>query len=134
VGRSGAVEQCRPVVNNLEWTLKNLLSRPITTRFIGMELTKSGGCRVPAKWRPAESGVELTLVLWPKSKEGPCVRVLPPRQMAELMKDLEAMPNTDPNKVGVEAIHWKRIGSGGLDKVGRICLPDEDGESGGHQG
>ena len=53
--------------------------------------------QVPAKWRPAESGVELTLVLWPKSKEGPCLRVLPPLEMAELMRDLDAMPNTDPN-------------------------------------
>ena len=54
--------------------------------------------QVPAKWRP-ESGVEFTLVLWPKSKEGPCLRVLPPCEMAELMRDIDAMPNSDPNKV-----------------------------------
>jgi len=81
--------------------------------------------QVPAKWRPAESGVELTLVLWPKSKEGPCVRVLPPRQMAELMKDLEAMPNTDPNKVVLKRFIGSESVQVALDKVGRICLPDE---------
>jgi len=81
--------------------------------------------QVPAKWRPAESGVELTLLLWPKSKEGPCVRVLPPRQMAELMKDLEAMPNTDPNKVVLKRFIGSESVQVALDKVGRICLPDE---------
>src|SRR3989442_64887 len=81
--------------------------------------------QVPAKWRPAESGVELTLVLWPKSKEGPCVRVLPPRQMAELMKDLEAMPNTDPNKVVLKRFIGSESVQVALYKVGRICLPDE---------
>ncbi len=81
--------------------------------------------QIPAKWRPAESGVELTLVLWPKSKEGPCLRVLPPKQMAELMRDLDAMPNSDPNKgvlkrfIGSESVQVT------LDKVGRICVPDE---------
>src|SRR6266581_1047816 len=39
--------------------------------------------QVPAKWRPARAGVEFTLVLWPKSKEGPCLRVLPPVEMAK---------------------------------------------------
>src|SRR5205823_10991281 len=55
--------------------------------------------QIPAKWRPAKAGVEFTLVLWPKSKEGPCLRVLPPEQMANLMRDIATMPNSDPNKV-----------------------------------
>src|SRR5437868_4217660 len=54
--------------------------------------------QVPAKWLPSKSGVELTLILWPKSQEGPCLRVLPPRKMAELMSELDAMPNSNPNK------------------------------------
>jgi MraZ protein len=81
--------------------------------------------QIPAKWRPAEAGVELTLVLWPKAKEGPCLRVLPPKEMASLMHDLEAMPNSDPNK----GVLKRFIGSGSvqvaLDKVGRICVPEE---------
>lgn len=80
--------------------------------------------QIPAKWRPAEEGTELTLVLWPKAKEGPCLNVLPPKQMAELMRGLEAMPNSDPNK----GILKRFIGSGSeqvtLDKSGRICLPE----------
>jgi MraZ protein len=81
--------------------------------------------QIPAKWRPAKGGAELTLVLWPKPKEGPCLRVLPPQQMAVLMRDIDAMPNSDPNKVVLKRF----IGSGSvqvtLDKVGRICVPEE---------
>ena len=81
--------------------------------------------QIPAKWRPAEAGTELTVVLWPKSKEGPCLRVLLPQQMAALMKDIASMPNSDPNK----GVLKRFIGSGSeqvaLDKTGRICLPEE---------
>lgn len=81
--------------------------------------------QIPARWRPDDPGVELTLVLWPKSKEGPCVRVLPPKQMAALMADIDAMPNSDPNKgvlkrfIGSESVQVP------LDKAGRICLPED---------
>ena len=81
--------------------------------------------QIPAKWRPAQPGTELTLVLWPKAKEGPCLRVLPPQEMADLMRDIDVMPNSDPNKVVLKRF----IGSGSvqatLDKAGRICLPEE---------
>ena len=81
--------------------------------------------QIPAKWRPAEPGTEFTLVLWPKAKEGPCLRVLPPQQMAALMQDIGNMSNSDPNK----GVLKRFIGSGSeqvaLDKTGRICLPEE---------
>lgn len=80
--------------------------------------------QIPAKWRPDQESVEFTLVIWPKEKEGPCLRVLPPRQMAALMRDLEAMPSSDPRKPALKRL----IGSGSeqvtLDKSGRICLPE----------
>jgi len=81
--------------------------------------------QVPAKWRPAKAGVEFTLVVWPKSKEGPCLRVLPPEQMAELMKDIDAMPNSDPNKVVLKRFIGSESVQVALDKGGRICLPEE---------
>ncbi len=52
------------------------------------------------------------------------MRVLPPKQMAALMRDIDAMPNSDPNKgvlkrfIGSESIQVA------LDKAGRICLPE----------
>lgn len=80
--------------------------------------------QIPAKWRPADPETEFTLILWPKAKEGPCLRALPPKEMAELMESIDAMPNGDPNKVvlkrfiGVESIQAP------VDKSGRICLPE----------
>src|SRR5262249_11273832 len=79
--------------------------------------------QIPAKWRPAES-VEITLILWPKPKEGPCLRVLPPKKMADLMRDIDAMPNSDPNKVVLKRFIGSESVQVALDKAGRICLPD----------
>jgi MraZ protein len=81
--------------------------------------------QIPAKWRPAKSGTELTLVLWPKAKEGPCLRVLPPQQMAKLMRDVDAMPNSDSSKVVLKRIIGSESVQVTLDKAGRICLPEK---------
>lgn len=81
--------------------------------------------QIPAKWRPAQPGVEFTLVLWPKPKEGPCLRALPPQQMAALMRDIDAMPNSDPSKVVLKRFIGSESVQVPLDKVGRICLPEE---------
>jgi MraZ protein len=80
--------------------------------------------QIPAKWRPAKPGTELTLVLWPKAKEGPCLRVLPPVQMAALMQDIDAMPNSDPNKGVLKRFIGSESVQAPLDKAGRICLPE----------
>src|SRR5215469_451363 len=80
--------------------------------------------QIPAKWRPSSPGVEFTLVLWPKSQAGPCVRVLPPEQMAALMNDISAMPNSDPNKVVLKRFIGSESVQAPLDKSGRICLPE----------
>lgn len=81
--------------------------------------------QIPAKWRPAKEGVELTLIVWPKAKEGPCLRALPPAQMAALMRDIDAMPNSDPNKGVLKRFIGSESVQVALDKSGRICLPDE---------
>ena len=81
--------------------------------------------QVPAKWRPEEDGVELTMILWPKHQAGNCLRVLPPLEMAQLMADIDAMPNGDPNKVVLKRFIGSESVQVSLDKAGRICLPDE---------
>jgi MraZ protein len=80
--------------------------------------------QIPAKWRPSQPGTEFTLILWPKSKEGPCLRALPPKQMAALMRDIDAMPNSDPNKGVLKRFIGSESTQVALDKSGRICLPD----------
>jgi len=80
--------------------------------------------QVPAKWRPTRSGAQLTLILWPKSVEGPCLRVLPPEEMADLMASIDAMPNDDPKKTVLKRFIGSESMQVALDKAGRICLPD----------
>ena len=81
--------------------------------------------QIPAKWRPQQAGVELTLILWPRESAGPCVRVLPPVQMARLMQSIDEMPNSDPKKVVLKRIIGSGSAQAGVDKAGRICLPEE---------
>ena len=81
--------------------------------------------QIPAKWRPQKATGELTLILWPREGVGPCVRVLPPTQMAKLVQDIDAMPNSDPKKVVLKRIIGSDSAQASVDKAGRICLPDE---------
>ena len=90
--------------------------------------------QIPAKWRPAKSGIELTLVVWPKSKEGPCLRVLPPKKMADLMVEISAMPNTDPNKAVLKRFIGSESVQVTVDQAGRVCLPEEMGKAAGITG
>ncbi len=80
--------------------------------------------QVPAKWRPRKEGIELTLVLWPKYKEGLCVRVLPPLKFDEMLGDLDAMSNDDPAKPVLKRLIGSDAEQVTLDKSGRICLPE----------
>ena len=81
--------------------------------------------QVPAKWRPSRPEVEFTLIVWPKSAHGCCLRVLPPEQMGKLMEDINAMSNDDPNKVVLKRFIGSESAQAALDKAGRICLPEE---------
>jgi MraZ protein len=81
--------------------------------------------QIPAKWRPLKPGTELTMILWPKAKEGPCLRVLPPQQMAKLVQYVDTLANSDSNKVVLKRFIGSESVQVTLDKVGRICLPEK---------
>ncbi len=81
--------------------------------------------QIPAKWRPEEEGVELTLMIWPKHQAGTCLRVLPADRMAKLAADIDAMPNGDPAKGILKRFVGSKSVQVALDKSGRICLPDD---------
>jgi MraZ protein len=81
--------------------------------------------QIPAKWRPSKPGIEFTLIVWPKPDVGACLRVLPPPKMAQLMRDIDAMPNGDASKVVLKRIIGSESSQVALDAAGRICLPDE---------
>lgn len=80
---------------------------------------------VPAKWRPADETVEFTLMVFRKHQAGACLRVLPPKEMAELVASIDAMPNSDPNKTVLKRIIGAESVQVVCDKAGRICLPPE---------
>ena len=65
------------------------------------------------------------MIVWPQRIEGPCLRVLPPKEMAELMASLDAMPNGDRNKTILKRIIGAESTQVTLDKAGRICVPEE---------
>ena len=82
--------------------------------------------QIPAKWRPAQLDIEFTLIVWPKSPHGTCLRVLPPEQMDKLMATLDAKSNDDPKKVTtLKRVIGSMSVQAALDKAGRICLPEE---------
>ena len=81
--------------------------------------------QIPAKWRPEEEDVQLTMIIWPKHQAGTCLRVLPPEKMAKLAGDIDAMPNSDPTKVVLKRFVGSKSMQIALDKAGRICVPDE---------
>jgi len=90
--------------------------------------------QVPAKWRPQTEDFQFTLIVWPKAKEGPCLRVLPPKKMASLMADIDAMPNGDPNKTILKRVIGGFSEQVTLDKAGRICLPEQMAKAAGLEG
>ncbi|MBI3192518.1 MAG: hypothetical protein HYZ36_07630 [Pedosphaera parvula] len=81
--------------------------------------------QIPAKWRPDDEGVELTLILWPnEGLQGPCLRILPPKQMEALMAKIEAMPSADPEAVALRRNIARDSDQASIDKAGRICIPE----------
>ena len=45
--------------------------------------------------------------------------------MAKLVADIDAMPNSDPNKVVLKRFIGSKSVQVALDKAGRICVPDD---------
>lgn len=81
--------------------------------------------QVPARWRPSEGGSEVSVVPWGSKVAGKYLRVFSADKMLEILKKLDALPETDPAKGSM-----KRILGGGsetmtLDSSGRGCLPEK---------
>ena len=80
---------------------------------------------IPAMWRPTEPGAEFTMILWPKHAAGECLRVLPEEKFQQLKAGLDALPNSDPNKVFLKRFIGGNSVQVALDSAGRICIPEE---------
>lgn len=81
--------------------------------------------QIPAKWRPSQPDVELTLILWPNgSQPDACLLVLPPMEMNALAEKIRAMSFADPKTSALRRLLGSKSASVSLDKAGRICLPE----------
>ena len=81
--------------------------------------------QIPAKWRPSQPDVELTLILWPNGSEpDACLSVLPPKLMQALAQKIRAMPAADPKASALRRLLGSKSASVTLDKVGRVTLPE----------
>ncbi|HAV65274.1 MAG TPA: hypothetical protein DCY13_23240 [Verrucomicrobiales bacterium] len=80
--------------------------------------------QIPARWRPSNSKIELTMTIWDAHEKGTCVRVFPPKQLRALLDKIENTPSDDPVKAKLE--WWIGVNSEAVmvDRTGRVCLPD----------
>lgn len=82
--------------------------------------------QIPAKWRPTKGEVQLTLILWPKGTVSmACLLALPPVEWTALVQKIKGMPFADPKAEALRRIIGRRSDQLTVDKVGRICLPEE---------
>jgi MraZ protein len=81
--------------------------------------------QIPAKWRPSQPDVELTLILWPNGNLPDAnLLVLPPREMNALADKIRQMPFADPKASALRRLLGSKSATVTLDKAGRICIPE----------
>lgn len=81
--------------------------------------------QIPAKWRPTQGDIELTLIIWPTGTlREACLLVLPPEEWSALVQKVKAMPLSDPKAEALRRLLGKKSDRVAIDKAGRICLPE----------
>jgi len=78
----------------------------------------------PARWRPANPETKFTILPWPIGAEDRLL-VLPPDRWREMLVKLKARSLSDPRVAALEQEIAENAVQVTLDKVGRICLPEE---------
>ncbi len=79
---------------------------------------------VPSKWRPKSGKIDLFVVLWPW-REHQFLLVLPPTRLNVLLDKINEMSLSDDDVAAVERVIGGNSAQIKLDKVGRLCLPEE---------
>jgi division/cell wall cluster transcriptional repressor MraZ len=78
---------------------------------------------VPAKWRPKDSSVLFTVILWPINIED-FLLVLPPERWRVLLNKLKTRSLQDRRVAALERIIGSTSAQLTVDKQGRFCLPE----------
>ena len=79
---------------------------------------------VPSKWRPKSGKAELTILPWPIGQQQ-YLLVLPPIRWNVLLERLNEMSLSDEEAAVVERVIGGSSAHLKLDKVGRLCLPED---------
>lgn len=79
---------------------------------------------LPARWRPADTSIKFTILPWPIGSEDRLL-VLPPERWREMLAKLRQRSLSDPRVAALEQEIAENAVQVMLDKVGRICLPEE---------
>lgn len=64
------------------------------------------------------------LIVWPNGDHGSCIRVVPPKQMASLMNEIQNMSAADAKAVALRRWLGSHSDHVSMDKSGRVCLPE----------
>lgn len=79
---------------------------------------------IPARWRPKDTKVQFTAVLWP-IRNPQFLLVLPPERWQVMLNKLKARSLTDSKVAALERFIGESSVPLTLDRVGRFCLPQE---------
>ena len=79
---------------------------------------------VPSKWRPKSGKAELTILPWPIGQQQ-YLLVLPPTRWNVLLERLNEMSLSDEEAAVIERVIGGSSAHLKLDKVGRLCLPED---------
>ena len=79
---------------------------------------------VPSKWRPKSGKTEFAILPWPLGEQQ-FLLVLPPVRWSMLLDRLNEMSLSDDQAAVVERVIGGSSAHLKLDKVGRLCLPEE---------
>lgn len=97
------------------------------TEYTGQSLhgvDESRRLMVPSRWRPQDPKFKFRIILWPIGGEQ-YLMVLPPERWRELLTRLNAMSLSDEDAAALERVIGGTSAGVTLDKVGRICLPED---------
>ncbi len=78
---------------------------------------------VPSRWRPKDPHVLFTMILWPIAVED-CLLVMPPEPWKAMMTKLKTQATGNEGLAALERVLGSTSTKLTLDKVGRLCLPE----------
>jgi MraZ protein len=79
---------------------------------------------IPARWRPKAPRIQYVMILWPIAVEG-YLLVLPPDRWYALLDNLKKQSLSNEKVAALERVLGSTSASLELDKVGRLCLPED---------